>query len=51
VQIHRSTVINLDAVDRVEEWSHQSFRIHIKGHGEPFAMSRRYAAKVRARLA
>ncbi len=51
VQIHRSTVINLDAVDRVEVWSHQSFRIHIKGHDEPFAMSRRYAAKVRARLA
>lgn len=51
VQIHRSTVINLDAVDRVEEWSHQSFRIHIKGHAEPFAMSRRFAAKVRTRLA
>ena len=47
VRVHRSAVVNLDAVARVEEWSHRSFLLYLKGLKEPVAMSRRYAAKVR----
>ena len=47
VRVHRSAIVNLDAVARVEEWSHRSFLLYLKGLKEPVAMSRRYAAKVR----
>lgn len=50
VRIHRSTIVNLDFVDRVDEWSHGSFMVFLRGVQEPFTMSRRYAARVRSRL-
>jgi two-component system LytT family response regulator len=50
VRIHRSTIINLDFVDRVDEWSHGSVMVFLRGIQEPFTMSRRYGARVRDRL-
>jgi two-component system, LytTR family, response regulator len=50
VRIHRSTMINLGHVVRVDEWSHASFRVHMRNLAEPLAMSRRYAARVRSQL-
>jgi two-component system LytT family response regulator len=50
LQIHRSTLVNLDHVARVEEWSHRSFRVWLRGVAEPLVMSRRFAARVRERL-
>ena len=50
VRVHRSAIVNLDHVERVEEWSHFSYHLHVKGSTEPIVMSRRYAAQVRARL-
>ena len=46
-RIHRSTIVNLDAVERVEEWSRHTFRVYVKGFTEPYPMSRRYAARLR----
>jgi two-component system LytT family response regulator len=50
VRIHRSTVVNLEFVERLEEWSHFSYRVYLRGLAEPLQMSRRSAARVRARL-
>jgi two-component system, LytTR family, response regulator len=44
-RIHRSTIININYVDRVESWFNRSYRIHIRQMAEPLVMSRRYAAR------
>lgn len=50
LRIHRSTIINLNYVAKVEEWFNNSFRVYITGIGEPFIMSRRYASLIKATL-
>jgi len=50
VRIHRSTVVNLGFVERLEEWSHFSYRVYLRGLVEPLQMSRRWGARVRSRL-
>lgn len=50
VRIHRSTIINLAHVARVDEWSHGSAQVHLHGITMPFTMSRRHGARVRALL-
>jgi two-component system LytT family response regulator len=50
VRIHRSVLINLDYVDRVEDWFHATYRVHMRGGGPALSISRRYAAQLRSRL-
>jgi two-component system LytT family response regulator len=50
VRIHRETVVNLLYVDRIEEWSHEAYRIYLKGRPEPLTLSRRYAARLKSRF-
>jgi two-component system, LytTR family, response regulator len=44
-RIHRSTIINVDYVERLESWFNRSYRIHLRQVPEPLVMSRRYAAR------
>ena len=44
-RVHRSTIVNLEYVERVESWFNRSYRIHIRQILEPLVMSRRYAAR------
>jgi len=44
-RIHRSTIINIEYVEKVESWFNRSYRIHIRQIAEPLIMSRRYAAR------
>jgi two-component system LytT family response regulator len=46
-RVHRSTIVNLEYVERVEEWSHFSYRLYLRGTAQPLAMSRRYAGQLR----
>ena len=46
-RVHRSTIVNLEHVDRVEEWSHSSYRLYLRGSAEPVSMSRRYAGQLK----
>jgi len=46
-RVHRSTIVNLEFVERVEEWSHFSYRLYLRGLGEPVTMSRRYAGQLK----
>jgi len=47
VRVHRSTIVNLEFVERVEEWSHFSYRLYLRGVAEPATMSRRYAGQLK----
>lgn len=49
-RIHRSTIINLAFIDRVEKWFNYTFRVFLQGQEQPFMMSRRYAAKLKTTL-
>jgi len=50
IRIHRSTIINMEFIDRVEEWFNFSFKVYLKGIEEPFLISRRYATKLKEKL-
>src|SRR4029453_6665240 len=50
VRIHRSTIVNLDYVDRLEPWSHASQHVYLRGLPEPLTMSRRFGARLRDRF-
>jgi len=47
VRIHRSSIINMEYIDHLEEWFNYSYRVYLKGLKEPLAMSRRYSAKLK----
>jgi len=49
-RIHRSTIINIEFVERVEKSFNYSFEVYLRGEGEPFIMSRRYAARLKDRM-
>ena len=50
VRIHRSTIVNIDYVDRIDDWFHAAHLVHVRGTREPLHMSRRYAAALRDRF-
>ena len=50
VRIHRSTIINLEYVERLESWSHASHHVYLRGLSESFTMSRRFGARLRERF-
>ena len=45
VRIHRSTIVNLEYVERLEPWSHASQRVYLRGVPEPLVLSRRVGAR------
>jgi len=49
-RIHRSTIINLEYVEKVEKWFNSSYHVFIQNLHEPFQMSRRYASKLKERF-
>jgi DNA-binding LytR/AlgR family response regulator len=49
-RIHRSTIINLDYVEKVEDRGNYTFDVFLKGMKQPMAMSRRYSAALKHRL-
>jgi two-component system LytT family response regulator len=46
-RVHRSTIINLEFVTKVEKWFNNSYQLHLKGMEEPIVMSRRYSSKLK----
>lgn len=49
VRVHRSTILNLECVERVEGLPSCSRRVYLRGATEPIVMSRRYAARLNKR--
>lgn len=50
LRIHRSSIVNLSHVERVDRWFGNTCRVHLRGLDEPLSMSRRYAADFRRRF-
>lgn len=50
LRIHRSTIVNMEHVRRLEPWSNYSYLVYVEGLDEPLVMSRRYAGKAKDRL-
>jgi two-component system, LytTR family, response regulator len=50
VRVHRSAIVNIDRIEKVEEWFNASFRLHLKGRSEPLVTSRRYSTLLRERF-
>ena len=49
-RIHRSTIINLEYVERIESWFNRSWQIHLRYLNEPLLVSRRYAAQLKQKF-
>jgi DNA-binding LytR/AlgR family response regulator len=49
-RIHRSTIINISMIEKIEPWYNQSYHVYIKGLMEPFTMSRRYFKTIKNKL-
>jgi len=43
-RIHRSTIVNIEYVTKIDEWFGNSYQVVLKGIDTPFTMSRRFAA-------
>ncbi len=50
VRIHRSTIVNLEFIEKVETWFSRSYQIHIRQMKEPLSVSRRYASQLKLRF-
>lgn len=50
LRIHRSTIINIECVARIEKWFNYSYQVFLEGISEPFIMSRRYTARLKERM-
>jgi two-component system LytT family response regulator len=48
VRIHRSSIVNIEHVDRIEKKSNTRHRAYLKNIAEPLEVSRRYARKLRS---
>ncbi|HED09042.1 MAG TPA: response regulator transcription factor [Ignavibacteria bacterium] len=49
-RIHRSTIVNLEYIEKVEKWFNYAFHVYVKGIDTPYQMSRRYASKLREKF-
>jgi len=47
IQIHRSTIINLLNVTKIEKWANDTGRLYMKGNDQPFEVSRSYFFQIK----
>ncbi|MBU1101741.1 MAG: response regulator [Bacteroidetes bacterium] len=50
LRVHRSTIINLNHVEKIEKWFNNSFVVKIKEFEDTLPISQRYASKLRKKL-
>jgi len=49
-RIHRSTIINIEEVEKIEPWFNRAFHVYLKNNDEPLVMSRRYFLILKKKL-
>ncbi len=49
-RIHRACIINLEFVEKVENWFNRSYQIYLQNSREPLIVNRRYAAKLKEKF-
>jgi len=50
IRIHRSTIINIDYIEKMDKWFNYSYRIYLKNNEKPISISRRYISAIRERM-
>ena len=50
LRVHRSAIVNINHIDKIEKWYNRSYVVILKGSQERFIVSQRYLTKVRARF-
>lgn len=50
VRIHRSTIINLEYIEKIERFLNRGYKVYIRNINKPFIISRRYRGKIRERF-
>ena len=50
LRVHRSTIINIDSIKKIEKWFKRSFVIHLENSAEPVYMSERFARKLKSQI-
>lgn len=50
IRIHRSTIVNFQFVESVKKCSNNTHEVFVEGFQDPFIMSRRHAAKLKAKI-
>jgi two-component system, LytTR family, response regulator len=49
VRVHRSVLVNLDFVERIERGASYTYELYVRGYSAPLAMSRRRALELKSR--
>lgn len=47
IRIHRSTIVNINFIQKVDKWFQRSYKVKLKNIDEPLFISRRYYSKLR----
>ena len=50
IRVHRSTIVNIDSIKKIEKWFKRSFVIHLENSVKPVYMSERYARKLKSQI-
>jgi len=50
VRIHRSTIVNLEFIEKVETWFSRSYQIYLREMKEPLTASRRYTTRLKLKF-
>lgn len=50
VRIHRSKIINIDFIEKMDKWFNYSYQVYLKNIDKPISISRRYIAAIRERM-
>ncbi|MDP3451539.1 MAG: LytTR family DNA-binding domain-containing protein [Bacteroidales bacterium] len=49
-RIHRTTIVNIDHIEKIEKWFNYSYRVYINKVENPIMMSKRYSGIIRNRF-
>lgn len=50
IRIHRSTIINIDYIEKIDKWFNYSYQVYMKNYEKPISISRRYLSAIRERM-
>jgi len=47
LRVHKSSIVNLKYLKKVEKWFNGAFKIYLDQYNEPIIVSRRFAARLK----
>ena len=50
LRIHRSTIININQIEKIEKWYKRSYIVKLRNFEEKFIISQRYTSKIKSKF-